>query len=219
MHVAARIIVNLSYRIWRHLWYPFAWMWQRVFGIAVLIGFSYLLWNFFGDDGADEPIPPPPAIASPEMTGEAPPKPIATSGASTPIEAVSKTQDGNSVFSEDLIPKMRGEELRHYSEQFYYAMGQIPDGQAYSWNFFNIHGTITSTHTFTNNLGHVCRRFNEVLKVHEIQQTIEGVGCEQRGGGWCKLRPNSTPACDLGRQEGIGTWWMDTKRSIGNLFR
>ena len=98
-------------------------------------------------------------------------------------------------------------------------MDHQPSGEPHVWNFFNIHGSLTPKPEFYNKLGDKCRRFEEVLKVKETQQTISGIACQQQGGGWCKLRNNSTPACDLGRKGGIGTWWGDTKRSIGNMLR
>jgi len=220
MHVAFRIVVNLSRKIWRHVWYPLTWVWQRIFSITVTLGFAYLLWVFFSGEEPPERStrPPLPGITA-QQTGAASPNPGKEVDYDGPIDPVLKRQDGNSIFSEDLLPKMTAQELRQYSTHYYYALRTMPDGETYTWDFYNIKGKLTLTGTFTNNLGDTCRRFEEVLKVHEVEQAITGMGCKKRGGGWCKLRPTSTPACDLGRKGGIGAWWMDTKRSITDLFR
>jgi surface antigen len=77
-------------------------------------------------------------------------------------------------------------------------MSTTPNGTAQSWKFYNIHGSIRPVSTFRNKSGVVCRKFTEVLKVHRIQQTLSGTACDNGERTWCKLRPNATPACNLG---------------------
>jgi surface antigen len=81
-------------------------------------------------------------------------------------------------------------------------MSSVADGQAQSWSYYNIQGSLRPIRTFTNNRGAVCRTFTETLKVHQIQQTISGTACANGGDTWCKLKPNATPQCGLGHQPG-----------------
>lgn len=116
------------------------------------------------------------------------------------IEPVRIEEDGNSTFATDMIKKMREDERITYSQHFYWAMNQGAKGQKYTWNQHNIAGEITITDSFTNKTGTACKRFNEVLKVHEVRQTLSGLACARGDGSWCKLRRNATPACGLGQE-------------------
>lgn len=219
MAVLLRIFAKLWYRLWRVVWYPLALAWQRVFGIAVLIGFAYIVSLFFESDDLSQPPPPAPSIATPQAPQDGK-KPSAAKRphANGNIQPILRYQNGNSAFADDLLPAMTRDELRYYSDIFYQIMDDTPDNQPQSWQFGNIHGTITPSGSFRNNLGMTCRTFAEVLKVHQTQQNISGKACEQKGGGWCKLRTESTPACDLGRKGGISDWWFDTKQGILGIF-
>jgi surface antigen len=129
-------------------------------------------------------------------------------GAAPIVEPVQKYENGDSAFSADLYQNMTEIERGQYSKTFYSVMSTIPDGREHIWNYYNIHGTLKPTRTFTSKTGTVCRHFTEVLKVHKIQQTMSGMACDNGGGSWCKLKPNATPACGLGYNpgfvEGIG---------------
>lgn len=207
--VIFRVFINLFFKISRALVYPISVIRKHAFLLIVLCAIIYVYTLFSGsDDGSSAP-----ATNQNAAKGAPRPKPPGN------IQPVAKYEDGNSIFSADLLPAMEEEELRQYSFKFYWVMDNVIDGEAHKWDFFNIHGTITPTATFVNNLGDTCRRFDELLKVHETQQQIAGIACQQKGGGWCKLRPNSTPACDLGRKGGISDWWFDTKRNIGDWFK
>lgn len=193
-------------------------LWRRVFGIAVLVGFGYIVSLFFESDDLGA-IPAPPNIAVPaNPSSGSPVAPPLKKGEDALVQLVTKTENGNSAFSADLIEKMDGKELQFYSQTFYWVMQHQKLGKAHSWDYLNIHGTLTPVSEFKNKLGDTCRHFTETLKVHEYQQTIKGVACEKYGGGWCKLRPNSTPACELGRKPGISNWWFDTQQSFKRLF-
>lgn len=158
-----------------------------------------------------------PAAATPPL----PPLPMTKDGKipkNLKVDIIKKVENGNSVFSSDPLDSMSKQELMNYSQVFYWAMDNLADGASHEWAFYNTNGTITPLSSFDNNHGRSCRRFKEVLKVHEVQQNISGVACPQDEGGWCKLRNNSTPACGLGRKGGIGSWWQDTKYGVMNLF-
>lgn len=131
------------------------------------------------------------------------------------VQAVKKIQDGNSKFSADLLSQMTPVELKHYSDVFYWVMSYKKEGQPYKWYFYNVYGTMTPFSRFLNNHGHVCRKYKEVLKVHDIKQTLDGLACERPEGGWCRLRFDSTPLCDIGEStpafQGIGN-------TLKNLF-
>lgn len=153
----------------------------------------------------------------PQLT-PAPAAPRAAAPANAPnhIDTVTLQEDGDSNFATDTYAMMNELERKYYSYYFYQAMSTAPDGQAQQWSYFNIAGTLRPNDSFTNKNGVRCRHFNEVLKVHHVQQTISGTACAQEGGGWCKLKPNATPACGLsapsgGLLNGIGS-------SLRNLF-
>ena len=200
-----RILINLYFKLWRVLYFPLILLRKRAFGFLVLGGIIYLLVTLYGGDSDDQ------EHASSRGSRTAQP------GKSL-IQPIKRVEDGNSAFSSDLLPSMNEEELKYYSDMFYMVMDTQPSGNPYRWSYFNIHGSLTPGDTFSNKLGDQCRRFTELLKVHETQQSMEGIACEDHGGAWCKLGKNWTPACGLGRKQGIGSWWSDTKRSIGNLF-
>ena len=132
------------------------------------------------------------------------------------IEPVRKKEDGDSSFATDLYATMTEQERIQYSKNYYYAMSAMEDGQVHNWSSYNIGGSLRANDSFENNNGDRCRHFNEVLKVHAIQQTISGTACEQGGGRWCKLRPNATAMCGLGGSS--GGFMNQISRSLGNLF-
>lgn len=199
--VVFRIIRNLYFIFARSLIYPIAILKVHSFKFIVAAAALYVtILIFSGEDDGSE-------LRKDKK------QPTKT------IQPVTRVENGNSVFADDLLSNMSKDELTHYSARFYWVMDHQPNNEPHVWNFYNINGSITPKAVFNNKLGDKCRRFSEVLKVKGTQQTISGIACEQQGGGWCKLRNNSTPACDLGRKGGIGTWLDDTKRGIGNLFR
>lgn len=132
------------------------------------------------------------------------------------IDPVRMEEDGNSVFATDMIKKMRDDERVVYSQHFYWAMNQgSVAGQKYAWNQHNIAGEITIGEVFKNKAGIPCKRFTEMLKVHEIRQTLEGLACARPDGSWCKLRRDATPACGLGREPGF---FDGISSKINNIF-
>lgn len=133
------------------------------------------------------------------------------------IEAVTKTEDGDSTFATDVYALMTPPEKQEYSRNYYWAMDAMPNGQTHQWQSYNIAGSLRPNDTFQNKSGVTCRHFNEVLKVHHIQQTISGTACKQATGAWCKLRPNATPACGLGNNNS-GGWLGGLGRSFKSLF-
>ncbi len=119
------------------------------------------------------------------------------------IDPVKVEEDGNSTFATDMIKKMREDERVVYSQHFYWGLNHGAAGQKYTWNQHNIAGEITIKEVFKNKRGAECKRFYEVLKVHEIRQTQVGLACARGDGSWCKLRRDATPACGLGREPGF----------------
>lgn len=131
------------------------------------------------------------------------------------IDPVLKNEDGNSTFAKDLYAAMTAPEKAYYSQLYFWAMNTLKDDQPYTWNYGNINGVIAPTSSFANRLGHRCRKFSEVLKVHTVQQELTGIACENGSGTWCKLKNNATPMCGLGGKEST----MDSiKRSLGRMF-
>ncbi len=123
-------------------------------------------------------------------------------GAVPLIQPITKKEDGDSVFATDTYTIMSDPERLQYSQNFYSIMNSTADGQATSWAYYNIQGSIRPLSTFTNQMGAVCRPFTEVLKVHNIEQTLSGTACSNGNGSWCKLKPNATPECGLGHKSG-----------------
>lgn len=136
-------------------------------------------------------------------------------GAPPLVEPVSKIEDGDSAFATDVYATMTDEERRYYSGVFYQTMNSTADGQVNQWSYYNIHGGLRPIRSFQNNSGKRCRTFTEVLKVHRVQQTLSGTACDNGGGTWCKLKPNATPACGLGRDAGA---FDGLSRAVKNLF-
>ena len=131
------------------------------------------------------------------------------------IEPVSKYENGDSSFATDSYAMMTEPERARYSHVFYTAMRTLPDDKEHIWNYYNIHGSLKPTGTFKNKQGVICRSFTEVLKVHQIQQTISGTACDKGDGSWCKLKPNATPACGLGHEAGA---FDGITNAVKNLF-
>ena len=203
MAVLTRIFVNLFYRFLVFVYYPLTLLKKNAFGVVIMVGFAYILSLFmFGEEEEKN--------TQQNFTQQ----PV-----ETVIQAVAKHEDGNSKFASDLYKSMTPEELQYYSQTFNWVMGKTKDGETKNWNFYNIHGAITPTSSFKNNMGHSCRRFKETLKVHDIQQTLDAQACRKAGGGWCKLRRNSTPVCGLNSDGSIGEWWSDATQSLGDWFR
>ena len=123
-------------------------------------------------------------------------------GATPLVQPVTKEEDGDSAFATDTYAIMSDQERSVYSGNFYSIMSTVPDGQAKSWDYYNIQGSLRPIHTFKNNMDRVCRTFTETLKVHNIQQSISGTACDNGEHTWCKLKPNATPDCGLSHPSG-----------------
>lgn len=199
MWLIVRILINLYYKLYRALYYPFTLLAKRGFGLIIMAGALYLLVQVFSSDDAVKTSPAP----LPQMAGEF----------AKPSKA-GRYENGNSSFAADLISTMTPEELRYYSQTYYRVMSHQPAGKAHQWQYATMHGSITPAEVFKNNYGHRCRRFAEVLKVQNVQQKLDGIACEKVGGGWCKLGAQFAPICGLAPKSGIGAWWDRTTRDL-----
>lgn len=135
--------------------------------------------------------------AAPKITQAKQPK-----GAPPLIQTVTKRENGDSAFATDTYAIMTDEERAYYSATFYNVMTNAADSSSNEWSNYNINGVLRPTRTFQNNSGVTCRTFTETLKVHHIEQTLSGTACIKADGTWCKLKPNATPACNLGYEHG-----------------
>jgi len=211
--VTRNIIRNLWRMVWRVLWYPLSLVWRHSFGLLLLASMAYVIYIFTKDDTPAQPtgtMLQQPASGNTSdnygTTSRAAPKaPVAPAG---PIDPVLKEEDGNSMFSTDLMKVMTEEELGYYSQVFQWAMQRVPTGTTHNWNNANTYGSITPGKPFQNGQKVYCREFEEVLKVHSIRQTISGVSCQRKSGGWCKLRNTSTPACGIHTTPSFGEKFM-----------
>jgi surface antigen len=216
--VLFRIIRNLLRLAINLALLPIALLSRNFFGIIILIGLGYVASTYIKNDAkirqeSGEIAAPgskastaPSAIptVAPTAKGNVPPAPEI-------VDPVRVQENGNSAFSTDIMKQMLASESIYYSRVFYWAMDTLKPGQTRDWASHNIAGTFTITDSFLNKRNMQCRRFKEILKVHAIQQTLDGMACQREGGGWCKLRPEATPACGLGGSSGI----LD---GIGRLF-
>jgi hypothetical protein len=195
--VIFRIFRNLIALALSFLMVPFFFLMRNLIGVVVLLGIGYIAFQSYKADNA---VTHATASHSAQMqqnaihSGQ-----FDADGNPILIDRVSVIEDGNSAFSTDLLGKMTQPELAYYSTQLYWVMDHIANGSTHQWSHFNIAGAITPTKSFTNKRGYRCRYFNETLKVHEVQQTLKALACQRPEGGWCKLRPDFTPACNLGR--------------------
>lgn len=171
---------------------------KNFIGTIILVGVAYLLW-------------PKGDITQPTETAITKDHPrVDAQGKAVPlVDAIKKFQDGNSRFSTDLVSQMTPVELRHYSSVFYWVMRYQAPNKPHRWALYNIHGTMTPFAIFENSFGHQCRKYREILKVHDTQQTFDGMACERTDGGWCRLRADSTPLCGIGESspmfQGLGS--------------
>lgn len=214
--VIFRIIRNLIRLALRIALFPVFFLMRNVFGIIILCGIGYVIYTSYQTDQVVSQTTSAPAVQRENSRELVSSGQVDAQGQPIMINRITVMEDGNSAFSTDLLSKMSSAELNQYSQVLFWVMSNQPNGEAHKWNHLNIKGTITPTKTFLNKRGHACRYFDEVLKVHEVQQTLNGMACQRKGGGWCKLRPDSTPGCNLSRPapgmlESIG-------ESINNLF-
>lgn len=201
MWLLFRIFVNLYFKLQRVLFYPLQLFFRRSFGLIVTAAVLFGLYHLFSGP-SDVPQQTMPALnGTPGM-------------AETPM----KLEDGNSAFASDLVPNMNKEELQFYSRTFYWTMDHQPTGQTHSWQFQRTGGTLTPRDIFKNNLGHRCRRFDEVLQFKSTQQSFEGIACQRVGGGWCRLKRNWSPVCGLGSPGGFEGMMNDLESGIKSLF-
>jgi len=179
-------------------------LFRHTFAVILLVLALLVFMHFKSNPGALPQLAPAPA---PTLAQQQAPK------GALAVEQVRRYEDGDSNFATDLYATMSDYERAEYSRNFYWAMANLPDKQVHGWVSGNIAGSIRANDTFANKLGVRCRHFNEVLKVHAIQQTISGTACDQFDGSWCKLKPNATAGCGLG---GHSRGLLD---SIGSAFQ
>lgn len=198
-----RIFFNLFGMATRLLILPFHLILHNFFLVLVVVAILIIYFEFSGDGSSNvshrAPSPPSASEANP------PAKP-------GQIDPVRRYENGDSAFSTDLYASMTDAERQHYSQMFYSVMENVVDNTPYSWQAVNIAGTLTPGKRFYNQNGVECRRFKETLKVHSIEQSITGIGCDRGDGGWCKLKSNATPACGLSTKGSMGI--MDSIRRL-----
>lgn len=199
-----RLVTRLAFSI---LWLPVFILTRHVFVIILVIGviiFFALKDDNGGGDRASNSRKGNPVTMVRDAKGN-------LVQVSTPV---SRIEDGDSAFANDIYKQMTDQERTYYSQIYFWAMSNLPDGQGHSWSQLDIAGTITPSQSFTNKTGERCRRFSEVLKVHAVQQNITGLACAKRDGTWCKLKANATPACGLGRNPGMLDGLSDSLKNI-----
>lgn len=190
-----RIILNLFGVASRLLILPIFLLKRHAFALIILAAIIYVVVQFSTDD---TPAPSHSAYTTLPATGA-----VDANGAQIIAAPVTAYEDGNSMFAKDLLKAMTEEQAVFYSRMFYAVLSQVQDGTAYPWQQGNIAGRITPTETFKNGRGSTCRKFDEILKVGSVQQTITGQACARPDGSWCKLKLSSTAACGLHTKPGM----------------
>jgi surface antigen len=210
-----RIVANLIRLAINLAMLPIIILSRHFLGILLLIAIAYAVVQSSKGGSSNEPTP---NVPPPVMNSSTEPQKIEKGKNAEPpvvIDPVRTIEDGNSSFSTDLLQQMTEPERISYSQNFYWAMDHIATGQTHIWANQNIAGKFNVTETFKNKRGQTCKRIKETLKVHSIQQTLDALACQRAQGGWCKLRPNATPGCGLGR---ASSTLNDISRSFNNLF-
>jgi surface antigen len=212
--VIFRIIRNLIRLALNLLWLPINLLTRNLFTV-ILLGSVIAFFVILSNDDPPAPQAVIPAVTVAQGVQHQPPAPPVIQNKNAPtlrVDAVRKTENGNSSFASDLLKMMTDDERAYYSQIFYWIMNNTPGGRSVKWENANTYGTITTEAIFLNSRGHACRKFTETLKVHDVKQTLKGVACQRGGGAWCKLGPNATPACGLGQ---VPSFWNSIKRSLG----
>lgn len=114
-------------------------------------------------------------------------------------------EDGNSSFAKSLWGKMDPKARAVYSREFTYAMHYTQPGEAHLFTTPGdaLFGQIEPGSPYTAKGGTKCRNFEEVISYQRNAQRFHGKACQRTGGkGWCKLKPESTPNCEIGYSEG-----------------
>lgn len=197
-----RLITGMGFRL---LWLPVFLVTRNLF-LLIIVAVLVLAYVYFSDQ------PPAPARDANPTTMTRDPQGREVQVA-TPVRRV---EDGNSAFSNDLYAQMTDQEKSYYSQIFFWAMGNLAPAQTHSWSQVDISGAIRVDESFKNNTGTDCKRFSETLKVHAVQQQLNGIACREADGQrWCKLTANATPACGLGHTPGL----LDgISGAIGKIF-
>lgn len=194
--------------LWMIVWYSVYFLLKRpklfIFATMLLLaGVIYVGWEVFQNRAL--------MIAKPSATQMVEGKNIPT--------VSGKIEDGNSAFSANIIEMMQPFEKQAYSKHFYYAMQDKKPGEEYRWQVVpTIYGAITPTESFTSSSGVPCRQFSELISVRGVNQSIRGISCKRKEGGWCKLRPNSVPICGMKGPGGMKLWMHEKKLRLQNLF-
>lgn len=195
--------------LWMIVWYSVYFLIRRpklfIFAaIMLLVGIIYVGWEVFENRAL---IVAKPGGSAPAATTQNVPT---VSG---------NIEDGNSAFSKNLIELMQPFEKQAYSKQFYHAMQEQKPGEEYKWQIMpDIYGAITPAEFFKSSSGVDCRRFSELLSVKGNNQSIRGMSCRRKEGGWCKLRPNSVPICGMKEPGAFKLWMHEKTLRVKNWF-
>ena len=135
------------------------------------------------------------------------PAPATLEPATPPV----KLEDGNSYFHTDLFAQMNDSERGYYNQTFVNVMTSGSEGKPYKWEIGRLKGEMTLRDTFTNASKMPCHRFSEWYQLGNIRQTYRGIACMKEEKSWCKLRPNSTPTCNLSKPGGIDGLIIDSQ--------
>ncbi len=126
--------------------------------------------------------------------------------------------DGNSMFAKGLEKQMTKDEQKIYWREFNYALQYVPEGEAHLWKTpqDTMFGKIEAKTHYTTKSGIVCRSFTETLFYRGKAQNVRGKSCQRTDApGWCKLRPESTPRCEIGYSPGT---WQSIKNDVSRWF-
>ncbi len=110
-----------------------------------------------------------------------------------------RIRNANSAFTKTLLATMPPTDLQTYSTNFIHAMNHTHAGQPYRWLVSDLlFGEIIPDAPFQAKSGVYCRKFRELISYQRQHERYKGMSCQRKSGGWCRLRPNSTPSCEIG---------------------
>ncbi|MFO1241899.1 MAG: hypothetical protein U1E36_01650 [Rickettsiales bacterium] len=196
--------------LWLIVWYSVYFLLRRpklfiAVAVLLLFGILYSGWQVYQNRTLMVAAPAPAKVQ--ERNKEIP----AVTG---------NIKDGNSAFATNLLNNMQPFQRQAYSKEFYNAMQKGAANVEYRWMASDsVYGSIIPQDTFqSDRAGYSCRKFSELMRVDKENQKFTGIACQRQGGGWCKLRPGSTPVCGLQSKKSINIWWHNTKLKLNNLF-
>lgn len=93
----------------------------------------------------------------------------------------------------------------YYEKIFSYALENLANGAAYSWQYENASGSIRLGTNLVSKSKSLCRHYAENYNINGVQGSTKGYGCRRADGDdpptWCKLPEGSVLTCALEKRD------------------